>query len=134
MNNELGSLPLDTKDILLDRALGELPGAAFKAYFYLIFEQWQGGPLPLSLPALAQLARCTPTIFKRKVWPEVQEYFEKTSINGEEKLIEPVSYARRIEAVKRLVKRQALAEKQRLAWAQKNSPGSERIESRGESS
>ena len=120
--NELGDLPLDVKDVLLDNELRSLAPRAFRGLFYLIFEQWQNGPLPHNLGELASLARCTPTVFKRHVWPEIHRYFEKTTVKDEVKLIEPLSYTKRIEAVKKMVKRQELAAKQRVLWAKKNSP------------
>jgi len=116
---ELGPLPLDAKDILLDSALRAAPVVVFRSYIYLICEQWEGGALPANLKGLAQLSRCTPTIFKRKVWPHLGGYFQKTTINKEDKLIEPVSYGLRLEAVKRAVKRERQAEKQRQYWADK---------------
>lgn len=122
MRGEIGDLPLNVRNILLDRALQGLTPVAFRAYMYLMFEQWQSGPLPMTLGELAALARCTPTIFKRKVWPDISEYFEKTSVKGEEKLIEPESYSRRIDAINALVRRQEQAEKQRQIWAQKKTP------------
>ena len=105
--------------MLLDSELRKLSPRAFRGFFYLVFEQWQNGPLPLQVRDLAVLARCTPTVFKRHVWPQIEEYFEITVIKGEKRLIEPLTYIKRIEAVKRMIKRRELADKQRILWATK---------------
>ena len=94
--NEIGDLPLDVKDILLDRDLRKLGPRAFRGFFYLIFEQWLHGPLPPSMRVLAALSGCTATVFKRHVWPQIEEYFEITVIKGEKRLIEPLTYHKRM--------------------------------------
>jgi hypothetical protein len=118
--NNLGPLPLDAADILLDRQLRDMHPMAFRAYVYLLCEQWENGPLPATLKELAHISRLSSTLFKRYAWPELSEYFEKTSVNDEVLLIEPATYSLRLDAVKKLVKRQEMAEKQRARWAKKN--------------
>ena len=120
MKNDLGPMPLDAKDLLLDRQLQDMHPRAFRAYIYLLCEQWENGPLPSTLAELSRISRLSPTLFKRYAWPELQDYLEETSLNDEVCLIEPITYSLRIEAVKRLVKRQEMAEKQRARWAKKN--------------
>lgn len=118
---DLGPLPLDAKDILLDRDLEDMPPIAVRGYLYLLCEQWENGPLTPTLQGLASVARVTPTIFKRQVWPHILGYFEKTTVNSQEKLIEPVSYSDRLAAIKRVIKREELTNKQRKLWAKKKS-------------
>mgnify|MGYP003139466871 CR=1 FL=1 len=117
MDLELGPMPFDAKAWLLSHEAGQLAPLAAKAYVYLLCELWGAGPLPATARELAPLARCTPTVFKNKIWPFIGAFFEETTITGSKKLIEPWTYRQRIELIKKLTKRAENAEIQRLRYA-----------------
>ena len=123
---QLGPMPFDAKSWLLSREAGSLPPLAAKAYLYLLCELWEAGPLPATAQELAPLARCTPTVFKNKIWPFIGSFFAETKTATGKKLVEPWLYGQRIDVVKKLTKRHQLAEAQRQRYAAIKKPPADR--------
>ena len=83
MQNDLGPLPIDHKDFLLNREVRDMPPLAFKAYVLLLCELWENGPLLFeeqgtkasAIEGLSVYCGVSQTIMKNKVWPYVADLF-----------------------------------------------------------
>ena len=75
MQNDLGPLPIDHRDFLLNRSVRDMPPIAFKAYVLLLCELWEGSSLPFEMEKLAAYAGVSYTVFKNKIWQHVADLF-----------------------------------------------------------
>ena len=75
MQNDLGPLPIEHRDFLLNRNVRDMPPIAFKAYVLLLCELWEGSSLPIEMEKLAAYAGVSYTVFKNKIWQHVADLF-----------------------------------------------------------
>ena len=82
MQSDLGPLPIDHRDFLLNRKVRDMPPLAFKAYVLLICELWENGPLLFEeqpgaseIEGLSVYCGVSQTVMKNKVWPYVADLF-----------------------------------------------------------
>ena len=68
MQSDLGPLPINHRDFLLNRDVKDMPPIAFKAYVTLLCELWKNGPLPRDTVRLAEYAGVSHTVFRNKIW------------------------------------------------------------------
>ena len=68
MQSDLGPLPIDHRDFLLNREIKDMPPIAFKAYILLLCEMWENGPLPKDMDKLAEYSGVSRTVFTNKIW------------------------------------------------------------------
>ena len=114
MQNDLGPLPIDHKDFLLNRGIRDMPPLAFKAYVLLLCEIWENGPLLFeeqpgasAIEGLSVYCGVSQTIMKNKVWPYVADLFFEVD---DGLLDHEFTNTMRKKAVKGLVARMKMAE------------------------
>ena len=122
MQNELGPLPIDHRDFLLNREVKDMPPLAFKAYVLLLCELWENGPLPFddrphasSIEGLSVYCGVSQTVMKNKVWPYVADLFFEVNGSGDwatedDTLDHEFTNSMRKKAVKGLVARQKMSD------------------------
>ena len=110
MQSDLGPLPIDHRDFLLNRTVRDMPPVAFKAYVLLLCELWENGPLPF---VYTHDASDIETIMKNKVWPYVSDLFfeiDDTIEENGEAIDHEFTREQRGKAVKGLVARMKMSE------------------------
>ena len=120
MQSDLGPLPIDHRDFLLNRAVRDMPPVAFKAYVLLLCELWENGPLPFvythdasDIEGLSAYCGVSQTIMKNKVWPYVSDLFfeiDDTIEECGEAIDHEFTREQRGKAVKGLVARRKMSE------------------------
>ena len=122
MQNDLGPLPIDHREFLLNRAVRDMPPLAFKAYVLLLCELWENGPLPFdeqphasAIEGLSIYCGVSQTVMKNKVWPYVSDLFFEVNGSGtwaseDENIDHEFTNSMRKKALKALVARQKMAE------------------------
>ena len=128
MQSDLGPLPIDHRDFLLNRAVRDMPPLAFKAYVLLLCELWENGPFPFvythdasDIEGLSVYCGVSQTIMKNKVWPYVADLFFEVddTVGGVgEALDHEFTNSMRKKAVKGLVARMKMADAARKRAAQ----------------
>ena len=107
MQNDLGPLPIDHRDFLLNSQVRDMPPLAFKSYVLLLCELWENGFLPDDFDLLAKYSGVSRTLFKNKVWPYLAGQFHETD---PEILDNEFTVSQRRRALKALVARQKMSE------------------------
>ena len=120
MQSDLGPLPIDHRDFLLNRKVRDMPPLAFKAYVLLLCELWENGPLLFEdqpgasdIEGLSVYCGVSQTVMKNKVWPYVADLFFEVddTVGGVgEALDHEFTNSMRKKAVKGLVARMKMAD------------------------
>ena len=120
MQSDLGPLPIDHRDFLLNRKVRDMPPLAFKAYVLLLCELWENGPLLFEdqpgasdIEGLSVYCGVSQTVMKNKVWPYVADLFfeiDDTIEESGEAIDHEFTREQRGKAVKGLVARMKMSE------------------------
>ena len=112
MQSDLGPLPIDHRDFLLNRDVKDMPPIAFKAFVLLLCELWESGSLPRDTERLAAYAGVSHTIFRNKIWGWIAGlFFDIDDEPDKEPLIDhEFTREQRGKAVKGLVARMKMSE------------------------
>ena len=106
MQNDLGPLPIDHRDFLLNRGVKDMPPIAFKAYILLLCEMWENGPLPHNTEKLAEYAGVSHTVFRNKIWGWIDPLFVEAECAW---LDHEFTHEMRQKAIKALVARKKMS-------------------------
>ena len=106
MQNDLGPLPIDHRDFLLNRGVKDMPPIAFKAYIHLLCEMWENGPLPHNTEKLAEYAGVSHTVFRNKIWAWIDPLFVEVECAW---LDHEFTHDMRVKAIKALVARKKMS-------------------------
>ena len=106
MQSDLGPLPIDHRDFLLNSQVRDMPPLAFKSYVLLLCGLWENGFLPDDFDLLAKYSGVSRTLSKNKVWPYIAGQFHETD---PELLDNEFTLTQRRKAVKALVARHKMS-------------------------